>query len=461
MDAADIQKRKDRTITLSIETKVREFPGKVLLSCFLAEKGFRVILTNDRKYDKVIDENSWLFIDRNTFASRKSFFKNLRRSNIDIACLDEEGIVWANPLIYLRRLSKESLNHTSLFFTWGKKQSDLVNQLKETTRVVESGNPRMDLLRPELRGIYQDQVDDLKEKYGDFVLIVSNFAWNNHYYVNGEKENPSETYLKLLRHQGHIQNKEDEQYHLENLEYKTRVFDKLKKLVLFLGKELPDVPIIVRPHPSENHKAWRDAMKEFSNIQVVFEGELEPWIMAAQSVIHNSCTSGVQAALVNRKSIAYMPFHNNKFEHEFPNDVSAKAYTHEEVLDLVKEGPLTQEIPKEINEYISSLTGPFASERIADTILEAYIAGIKNRQKNYFKKIVFNQSVLLYKRLKRKLIKPKKFTENREDYKKQKLDSLTSDEVDNCVVIYNKLLKRFGNIASRNIENTVEITMKQ
>jgi hypothetical protein len=388
MDAADIQKRKDRTITLSIETKVREFPGKVLLSCFLAEKGFRVILTNDRKYDKVIDENSWLFIDRNTFASRKSFFKNLRRSNIDIACLDEEGIVWANPLIYLRRLSKESLNHTSLFFTWGKKQSDLVNQLKETTRVVESGNPRMDLLRPELRGIYQDQVDDLKEKYGDFVLIVSNFAWNNHYYVNGEKENPSETYLKLLRHQGHIQNKEDEQY-------------------------------------------------------------------------HNSCTSGVLAALVNRKSIAYMPFHNNKFEHEFPNDVSAKAYTHEEVLDLVKEGPLTQEIPKEINEYISSLTGPFASERIADTILEAYIAGIKNRQKNYFKKIVINQSVLLYKRLKRKLIKPKKFTENREDYKKQKLDSLTSDEVDNCVVIYNKLLKRFGNIASRNIENTVEITMKQ
>jgi surface carbohydrate biosynthesis protein len=101
MDAADIQKRKDRTITLSIETKVREFPGKVLLSCFLAEKGFRVILTNDRKYDKVIDENSWLFIDRNTFASRKSFFKNLRRSNIDIACLDEEGIVWANPLIQL------------------------------------------------------------------------------------------------------------------------------------------------------------------------------------------------------------------------------------------------------------------------------------------------------------------------------------------------------------------------
>ena len=460
MDAADIQKRQDRTIILSIETKVREFPGKVLLSCLLAEKGFRVILTNNRKYYKILKEKPWLFIDRNTFASRKVFFRNLRRNNVDIACLDEEGIVWANPIIYLRRLSKKSLSQTNLFFTWGKKQSDLVNQIRKTTRVVESGNPRIDLLRPELRGIYQDQVDSLREKYGDYILVVSNFAWNNHYYVDGDKENPTETYLNLLRHQGHIKTIEDEQYHLENLDYKNRVFSKLKSLILYLAKQLPDAPIIVRPHPSENHDAWREAMKEFPNIQVIFEGELEPWIIGAQSVIHNSCTSGILAALVNRKSIAYMPYHNNKFEHDFPNDVSAKAYTPEDVLELIEKGPLSQDIPDEITEYISSLTGPFAAEKIAETILEMYIERINRNERNLIEKAL-NKSALLYIKIKRKYFKQKKFSENRKDYKKQKLDSLTSTEVDECVAVYTRLLNRFTNIVSRNINNTVEITMNE
>lgn len=458
MNAADIQKRLDRTIILSIETKVREFPGKVLLSCFLAEKGFRVILTNNRKYKKAIDENPWLFIDRNTFASRKTFFKNIRMNDIEIACLDEEGIVWANPLIYLRRLSKESLKRTSLFFTWGKKQSELVGRIGKKTKIIESGNPRMDLLRPELRAIYQNQVADLNNKYGNFILIVSNFAWNNHYYVDGEQENPTETYLNLLRHQGHIQTKEDEQYHLENLAYKDKVFEKLKALILYLAEQMPDVPIIVRPHPSENHAAWVEAMKEYESIKVIFEGELEAWIMAAQSVIHNSCTSGILAALVNRQSIAYMPYGNNKFEHDFPNDVSAKAQTPKEALELIKKGPLTQEIPEEITQYISSLTGSFAVEKIADAIMESYIKRIENRKKNYCRKAL-NQFGLLNIRLKRKLFKKKKFSESRTDYKKQKLDKLSSFEVDECVAVYHKLLGKFGNIKSKEINNTIEITM--
>lgn len=460
MDAADIQKRKDRTITLSIETKVREFPGKVLLSCYLAERGFRVILSNTRKSNNVVREGSWLFIDRNTFSNRKPFFKNLRRNNVDIGCIDEEGIVWANPQIYLRRLDRDVMNMTRLFFTWGKKQTEMVTQKSETTKVIESGNPRMDLLRPELRGIYKEQVEELKAKYGDFVLVVSNFAWNNHYYVDGEKENPAEAFINLRKRQGHIQTKDDEEFELDNLAYKDKVFDKMKEMVAYIGKALPDTPIIVRPHPSENHETWKKAVEGHENIQVVFEGELEAWVIAARAILHNSCTTGILAGLVNKKSIAYMPFDDNKFEHKFPNDVSAKAYTLGEVLELVKQSPLEQEVPDLIKEYVSSLSGSFAAENIADSILEAYIERV-NSGRRFSLKAVVDRAVLLYKKVKKKIVRRKRYSEFSGDYKKQKLNSLEAEEVNDCIAVYTKLLGGFEGVVSQDRGEGVEILLKE
>lgn len=108
-----------RTILLSIETKAREFPGKVLLACFLAERGFRVVLTNNRSPKEAVKHLAWLYDDRNTFHNRLKFFKNLKRLRVKIACLDEEGMVFANPDIYLKRLDPVSMRMTDLFLTWG------------------------------------------------------------------------------------------------------------------------------------------------------------------------------------------------------------------------------------------------------------------------------------------------------------------------------------------------------
>ena len=38
------------------------------------------------------------------------------------------------------------------------------------------GNPRFDLLRPELRGLYDDEVAKLRTRFGRFILINGNFA---------------------------------------------------------------------------------------------------------------------------------------------------------------------------------------------------------------------------------------------------------------------------------------------
>ncbi len=49
------------------------------------------------------------------------------------------------------------------------------------SKLVLTGNPRFDLLRPELRDYYAPEAARLKKRYGPYLLVNTNFADSNHY----------------------------------------------------------------------------------------------------------------------------------------------------------------------------------------------------------------------------------------------------------------------------------------
>jgi len=441
------------TILLSIETKAREFPGKVLLASFLAEKGFRIVLTKNRKETEVKKYNAWLFIDRNTFAPRFKFFKNLKLMATRLVCIDEEGVVWIHPEHYKKRLHSRTNGLVDVYCTWGKKQTELVKQVNNRVNVVETGNPRIDLFRPELTALYESKSKAIKNKYGDFVLIVSNFASCNHYYSKETNELPVEVKIQQLKYQGLIRTKEQEEFERRFFYNRLEVFNKIHDAVKYLSKRFPELKFIIRPHPSENHEVWKEAMKGFQNVLVIFEGELTPWILAAKAVIHNSCTSGLESALLQRKAIAYIPLHEPQFECDLPNKVSAIAKNEVEIADMIMRSPIYQQIPDIIHEYISSLTGTMASEKIVQTIERLY-----QLKQPFFKIIIRNMifgimSIIIkikniFKR--KQNHEPKKIfkdIEARNKYFSQKLSSITAEETLEYIAIYKKLLGKFEHIA--------------
>jgi len=450
-------------ILLSIETKAREFPGKVLLSCFLAEKGFRVILTNNRKESEVRKFSPWLFIDRNTFAPRLKFFKNLKRLATRIVCLDEEGILWYNPDQYRKRLNEKTNNLVDLYCTWGSKQTELVKEINKNSRVIETGNPRMDLFRPELRSIYQQKSDLLKAKYGEFILVVSNFSTNNYFYTKETDTPILDVIIKQMYYQGLITNREDEDF-VKGLYYnKLEVFEKLHKVIGYLSNRFPKMKIVVRPHPSENHDVWKESMKNYSNVYVIFEGDLTSWILASRVVIHNSCTSGLESALLNRKAIAFVPLDTPQYEQKLPNSVSAIAVNEKEVADLVEKSPLVQIVPEVLNEYISALSGSFACERITDAICELY----EKKQplaRILLRRVLFaSMSFFLFINRIKELITSIgtrdifKVRESKMNYLNQKFSGITNEEVIEYIQIYSKLLKKFENVKSAEVDSAFEI----
>jgi surface carbohydrate biosynthesis protein len=454
-------------ILLSIETKARELPGKVLLASFLSEKGFKVILTNLRKIPFALKANAWLYIDRNSFAPRMSFFRRLKFLGFKLVCIDEEGIIWLTPELYKKRIHIKANSYVDMYFTWGKKQAELIKEVSSSINTILTGNPRVDLLRPELKAVYSVRADSIRSKYGEFILFVSNFSTNNNFYSKDADVSVIDMLVDDNRRQGLMDSQEEENDFRNFYNNRERVFEKIIELIRRLSREYPEKNIVVRPHPSENHDTWKELMKDYPNIKVIYEGELTPWIIAAKAVIHNSCTTGVEAALLNIKSIAYVPIDEPEFEMELPNSVSEAVSTENDVINLINQFPEYQEVPQILKEYISSITGSLACEKIAEQIDCLY----QNRtsieilkRKYFFRDNLLTRLISLYLSGFYKIInilsgernikKLKKFT----DYKKQKLEQITPEECNALIKEYSGLLERFYGIKAEDVKGYLEIS---
>lgn len=231
-------RRRKPVILLSIETKVREFPGKVLLGSYLAKAGFRVVFTNNRSIKQAANISAWMYIDRNTFKGRENFFRSLKKIGVKIACIDEEGIVWYKPEDYMKRLNPKSIKYVDIFCSWGAEQTKLIKKSNNKIKVAETGNPRVDLLRPELNDIYKSEANRIYNKYGEFVLYVSNFGGPNHFHNNVSHSDNLKERIKFKRKHGFLFSKNDEEELKERYYHKLETFKRVKSAIIRLAENL-------------------------------------------------------------------------------------------------------------------------------------------------------------------------------------------------------------------------------
>jgi surface carbohydrate biosynthesis protein len=169
--------------------------------------------------------------------------------------------------------------------------------------VTQACNPRWDLMRPELRSIYDRDVADIKRRYGEFILINSNLG-----FTNTEKGDVDEIIRNLVK-AGKIDLSDPRQVkHLEEgrrMEEANRAA--LLELLPRLRQQFPDVKIILRPHPSERMDRWQEWVGHIPNLDIVREGPAIPWIIASRLLIHTNCTTGVEAIALDRPALCIVP----------------------------------------------------------------------------------------------------------------------------------------------------------
>lgn len=368
----------ETSLIIPVENQVRELDAKLLLACIAAQHGFPSVI--GWRYDidaRIAMFPPSLYLSKSMTARSVKLFKILKLLGHKILVWDEEALVHYPPDTYFsRRLSAEAIKHVSYLFAWGQDNFDLFRQYPHLLEIpiYITGNPRGDMLRPELRPYYQDVTDELRTEYGDFVLINTNFGQVNAFLsaLNLFKQSQSPGEEPEFGRGATGMSRE----FAEGLrDHKQAVFEDFQRLIPALEKAFPELTIVVRPHPVENREVYHEIAGRCSRVRVVMDGNVIPWLMACKAVIHNGCTTGIEAYVVRTPALAYQATVNDKHDNHLPNALSHQCFNFNQLqatLEDVLSGSLAatdgQQRENRIKFFLAAQHGPLACQRIVEVL---------------------------------------------------------------------------------------------
>ena len=365
-----------RRLTIAVENVNRELDAKLLLAAFAAERGLSVILGEKRELRlRAASLPRSVYLAKDVTPNSRRAYERVAALGHVLAATDEEALVYFSTEQYFKaKVGLETFTRPELLFAWGAENAAIWSEHPGHggSRIEPSGNPRIDLLRPELRGYWDEEVERLRARHGRFVLVNTNFGLLNN--LRDNRNHERRTLEAARRDPASV-----DAFDVGLAAHRLRLFEGFQEAVGALARARPDVRLIVRPHPSEDEDVWYRAAAGCSNARVVHEGNAVPWLLAAEAVVHNGCTTGLEAWLLGRPVVAFQPVVEDRFEKHLPNSLSHRAYdlgTLQKLVDAALDGSL-QARPGEdgarrelIGRWLASLTGPLAAERMADELVE-------------------------------------------------------------------------------------------
>jgi len=370
------------TILISIEVKSRELLSKCLLAHELIKRGFRVYLGSTLAiYHVARSIEKSIILHKSTWKNRSELLKS--HGHI-FTFLDEEGGITISRH-YLKEFCKNRYSSVS------KKNTDIIflpnlfflRQIKRNlglkangVKFFVTGWPRIDLWRKKYQFLYLPRINEIRKKYGRFFFFISSFGMSD-----------LKTFKELI-------NSEPKNYH-KTIRFKynslLKYIDLFKKLSILMKQ---DEKIIIRPHFNESLTSWKKIFKDYPNIKVIREGEVDPWIYAADSLIQFGSTTVTQAALNNKNCIQYKVI-NKKGVTDTPSyELCANSKSPEEMYSLLKQNKNNIKLKKKAQEYLKKYMFYEKNEtstiKLVRELKNIKIDPIKQLNLNFFNKFIYN-----------------------------------------------------------------------
>ncbi len=370
------------TLIIPVESQVRELDAKLLLACVAAERGFPVIIGSRAfVHFRAASMPRGVYLAKSMRSLSDRMFRILRRLGHEIVAWDEEALVHPPPETYFTlRLSPSTVRDASHLLAWGQENLELLRgfpALPASTPIHVTGNPRGDMLRPELRGYFEPEVASLRARYGDFILINTNFSDVNPFIPGIGLFQPATDPGKAPRF-GQSGKGMSREFAEGLRDHKQAIMDHFIDLIPRLATAFPDQTIVIRPHPSESYAIYHRLAAQSEQVKVDNEGNIIPWLLASRVMVHNGCTTGLEAYLLRVPAVSYLPTLNEYYDYEFqglPTKLSHQSFSFSELentLEHIFGGELEAADGSErealIDHYLAARSGPLASERIVDML---------------------------------------------------------------------------------------------
>jgi surface carbohydrate biosynthesis protein len=448
-------------LIIPVESQVREMDAKLLLACCAAERGYRVVI-GSRAYVHfaIASLPRGIYIAKSMRGMSSLMFRLIRDLGHDIIAWEEEALVHPPPdVFYTLRLSPDTLPYVSALFAWGEENRIVLSgypHMPSGLPMHVTGNPRGDMLRPELRAFFESEVQALRRQYGEFLLINTNFTDVNPYLPNLGLFVPSKDTSRPPRF-GQAGKGMPRRFAEGLRVHKQAILDDFLAMIPALEQALPGVTLVLRPHPSEHHDVYHELARRCSRVHVAHRGNVLPWLMASRALVHNGCTTAVEGYALGVPSIAYLRTFNPEYDMDFqglPNRLSQQCFSFDELTAALRAhldghgAPLvTAERDVLMNHYVAARSGPLAAERIMD-VLDATLRRDGARA-----------AVALPTRLRAALLTRLKAVatrlfmhrpgRNRADYHNHRFPRLGVDDVARRIEQLGRTLGRFGSVQVR------------
>ena len=452
-----------RWLYLPVEVRVREFDARLLLGCCAVERGYNVIIGKKNALTRTYPIlPRGIILERSLSRFRELEFDKLVKKGFRLTATDEEGIYfYTHPDGALQqRLSEKNLNMSDWYFSWSKKQAEIINKAypESSKKNLVIGTYRNDLYHPSFHVIWENQVNNLKEKHGRFILLPSNFwgVLNSH----GGKE----YLLWQLQHQQAITSESELERHKRELDHEEQALTAYLAVLKNIQEAFPEHKLIVRPHPGEDFNKWMNMAKKIPGILVIHEGPVTPWLIAADVVFHHGCTTGVESYLLGTPAIAYHPCYSQEFDTHLSTLIGPVAKTPAELIDYLQMAIDGRTLPRDdlswFEEYLVVPDDSYISDRMIDYFDKINIPADRSTSIDRIpSKIKFLFDLMLTKYSRR--IKRLKGIKIEPTIATQKFGYMTDVDVSETIKKFNNATGRFSGIKVKKLQGQLfQLTAK-
>ena len=338
-------------ILLPVEAINRELDFKLFLAVSLANKNVNVIVAQHDYFNSRTSQfKGGIYIGKNVFKSLFSensakadvdlrFYKELKRNDISVFHLDEEGAIYGGgekdwELELDARLDPDVFLESEYVFTWGSFQKQYYQRKASrfpSSHIIDTGHPRFDLCKPRFRQYFQKEINEVKEKYGSYILLNTNFDMPNGLIglkATFSDSNPS--WVSSSKNDVQMRSKFVNWWSFQN-----KMLSNFVALLNKLSVVFPEKIFVLRPHPCEDPEFYETVFSAAKNVYIDKTGAVYPWLMVADLLIHNSCTTAVESFLAETPIINYRSIRDDEYEIKLPNECGTICETEDDVIEAI------------------------------------------------------------------------------------------------------------------------------
>lgn len=294
-----MKKKYKNKVAIVVDHPSRDLPPIIQISKQFLKLNYEVYIIPYYKLDFFIYKIRNFDLDfivfnffRNSILEKIKFIKS---HGISAIILDQEPVagydgLGLNKSFKDKRLI-ENFKMIDHYFFSGKKIMD--NCLKKLSKNQRPRNNH--LLGYHRFNIKNKEFNNINLK--DFILISTNFPSNNPRFIKNDYNSlHKETKINNSNYDKMIHNKFLNQKNFQIQEYKNLIKDLLDRY--------PNELFVLRPHPFENHKYWKDNLLNKKNLIISNEYNSIEWIKKCKLLLHLDCTTSIEALFLGKNSIS-------------------------------------------------------------------------------------------------------------------------------------------------------------